>query len=214
MILCNHEIHKALDERRLIISPEPKPREPEISDDAARCPFDTHSVDLTLSNIITVPEPGTYAYDLNEPTPLANFITRNSRSYTIDDYSSFVLERQQFVLGMTREFVGLPIRHPKNLETKTCLAARIEGKSSRARVGLLIHFTAPTVHPGWGDPTPRALTLEMINLGPARIILKPRMPIAQLIIEQVQGLPFENPSQFKSQTTPEGNSGDTATTTT
>ena len=72
--------------------------------------------------------------------------------------------------------------------------------SSRARIGLLIHFTAPTVHPGWSGP----LTLEMINLGPARILLRPEMPIAQLIVEEVKGLPFENSSQFQNQSTPAG----------
>ena len=85
-----------------------------------------------------------------------------------------------------------------------CLAARIEGKSSRARIGLLIHFTAPTVHPGFSG----LLTLEMINLGPARILLRPEMPIAQLIVEEVKGLPFENYSQFQNQTTPAGEQGE------
>jgi len=67
-------------------------------------------------------------------------------------------------------------------------------------VGLLIHFTAPTVHPGWSGP----LTLEMINLGPARILLRPGMPIAQLIVEEVQGLPVPDKSQFHDQVTPAG----------
>jgi hypothetical protein len=80
------------------------------------------------------------------------------------------------------------------------LAARIEGKSSRARCGLMVHFTAPTVHPGWAGP----LTLEMINLGPKAIILRPGMHIAQLIIEEVRGEIFLNPSAFQNQSTPEG----------
>ena len=80
------------------------------------------------------------------------------------------------------------------------LAARIEGKSSRARCGLLVHFTAPTVHPGFFG----TLTLEMINLGPSPIALVPGMPIAQLIVEEVKGIPVENPSQFQGQSAPEG----------
>jgi dCTP deaminase len=65
---------------------------------------------------------------------------------------------------------------------------------------VLVHFTAPTVHPGWNGP----LTLEMINLGPVPFLLRPGMPIAQLIVEEVKGLPFANPSQFHGQQTPEG----------
>jgi dCTP deaminase len=65
----------------------------------------------------------------------------------------------------------------------------------------LIHFTAPTVHPGFKG----TLTLEMINLGPVPILLHVGMPIAQLIVEEVSGHPASwNPSQFQGQTTPEG----------
>lgn len=200
MILSNVELHAALDAGRLIITPEPTPRRPSPGAVGEYCPFDTHAVDLTLGTEITVPDLGTYAYDLMQPTPLATFIRRNSTRHSIAPETYFVLERHQFILAQTRETVGLPIDHPENVRTNTCLAARIEGKSSRARIGLLIHFTAPTVHPNWHGP----LTLEMINLGPARILLKPGMPIAQLIVEEVRGLPFPNDSSFRGQVTPEG----------
>lgn len=200
MILSNNELFSALDSKRLIIDPEPMPRMKQIDAVDDYCPFDTHAVDSCLGTEITVPEPGTYAYDLMQRTPLATFIERNSRKYTVDRHSHFVLERSQFILAQTLEVIKLPIDHEENKKTKTCLAARIEGKSSRARVGLLIHFTAPTVHPGWSG----RLTLEMINLGPARILLKPGMPIAQLIVEEVKGIPTENRSQFQDQVTPAG----------
>jgi dCTP deaminase len=200
MILSNVAMWKALDEKRLVLSPEPAPRQLSIGSAGDYCPYDTHAVDLTLGTEITVPELGTYAYDLMQPAPLAGFIERNSRRYSIDQHSHYVLERQQFILAQTREVVWLPIDHPTNVKKKRCLAARIEGKSSRARVGLLIHFTAPTVHPGWRGQ----LTLEMINLGPARILLRPGMPIAQLIVEEVRGLPIFNKSQFQGQVTPSG----------
>jgi dCTP deaminase len=200
MILSNVQLFAALDSRRLIIDPEPRPRRLEVGSPDDYCPYDTHAVDLTLGTEITVPETGTYAYDLMQPTPLAVFIERNSRTYRIDQHSHYVLERSQFILTQTRETVSLPIDHEENQRTNTCLAARIEGKSSRARVGLLIHFTAPTVHPGWSGQ----LTLEMINLGPARILLRPGMPIAQLIVEEVKGLPIPGKSQFHGQTTPSG----------
>ena len=106
------------------------------------------------------------------------------------------LRPNHFVLGRTLEWVELPIL----LGRKTCLAARIEGKSSRARFGILIHFTAPTVHPGFAG----TLTLEMINLGPASFMLRPGMAIAQLIVEEVRGCPIRNPSEFQGQQEPAG----------
>lgn len=109
---------------------------------------------------------------------------------------AFCLEPNCFVLGRTLEHIELPILRNR----PTCLAARIEGKSSRARFGILIHFTAPTVHPGFKG----TLTLEMINLGPASFMLKPGMAIAQLIVEEVKGCPVENPSQFQGQQNPAG----------
>ena len=80
------------------------------------------------------------------------------------------------------------------------LAARIEGRSSYARAGMMVHFTAPTIHAGYKG----TITLEIINLGAANILLKPGAPICQLIIEEVKGHPFRNDSQFQGQKTPGG----------
>ena len=197
MILSNVEMHRALDEGRLIIEPQPTPRTPSLGQD---CPFGTHSVDLRLGDEISVPKSGPFVYDLTKPGNLADLIRRNSDTRRLQVDQPFHLEPRTFVLGRTFEKVGLPIDTKMNRDRNTCLAARIEGKSSRARVGLLVHFTAPTVHPGFEG----TLTPEMINLGPATIALIPKMPIAQLIIEQVVGRPIENPSVFQNQTTPEG----------
>ncbi len=194
MILSSARVHAALDEGRLIIDPEPSPRVPTIGTD--HCPYDTHSVDLTLGPEISVPQSGPFSYNLTL-AGLATFLSKNSVKHVIEPGKPFQLERNQFILGITRETVGLPILK----QYDKCLAARIEGKSSRARCGLLIHFTAPTVHPGWRGP----LALEIINLGASPILLSVGMSIAQLIVEEVDGLPAAmNPSQFQGQTTPEG----------
>ncbi len=66
--------------------------------------------------------------------------------------------------------------------------------------GLLIHFTAPTVHAGFKG----TLTLEMKNLGQSPILLYMGEAVCQLILEVVEDLPFENQSQFQGQTTPPG----------
>ena len=154
MILSNVEIFTALDEGRLIIDPEPSPRIPDLGKEA-ECPYDTHSVDLRLGNELSIPSGGTFAYDHTQPGQLSKLLSQNSQSRKLEDDQPFRLNPNVFVLGITLETVGLPIIPDRD----TCLAARIEGKSSRARCGLLVHFTAPTVHPGFHSP----LVLEMIE---------------------------------------------------
>lgn len=107
-----------------------------------------------------------------------------------------VLAPGRFILGQTHEWVELPLIE----EIDRRLAARIEGKSSFARCGLIVHFTAPTIHAGFKG----TITLEIMNFGPYSISLRPRMPICQLIIEEVRGMPFRNDSQFHCQTQPVG----------
>lgn len=192
MILSNIEIQRALDEGRLVIAPEPWPRRPQGQE---YCPYDTHAVDLRLFQEIMVPQPGPYHYDVTEPGTLSEIIAGHSQRCTLTDDQPYPLKPHQFILGRTLERVELPID-----KGTPHLAARIEGKSSRARCGLLVHFTAPTVHPGWAGP----LTLEMINLGPMTIILRPAMHVAQLIVEEVRGEIFPNPSEFHDRSTPEG----------
>lgn len=189
MILSNVAVHKALDSKRLIIDPEPSPRTKPIG--GGHCPYDTHTVDLRLSSENVVPSGGKFTYDMAAHGSLAQLIKSHSETVTITDRQPFVLEPQQFVLGKTIEYVELPIAD----NCEVCLGARIEGKSSMARVGFLVHFTAPTIHPGFQG----TITLEMINLGPARILLRAEMYIAQLIVEEVKGCPVHNPSQFHGQ---------------
>jgi dCTP deaminase len=188
MILSNVEIHKAIDEGRLIITPDPQPRNCEETG----CPYDTTSVDLHLGRALSIPRSGPFNYDLRHPG-IATFLSRNSDHFEIPE-AGYVLEPKVFVLGRTLENIQLPLTRDQTL------AARIEGKSSFARCGLLVHFTAPTVHAGFGG----TLTLEMINLGNAGISLFAGMPICQLILEAVAGDPQAHPSQFQGQATPAG----------
>jgi dCTP deaminase len=196
MILSNRELHQALDAKRLVIDPEPLPRFPAAD---LFCPYGTHSVDLRLGPHLRIPQQGPYNFDLTLPI-FSDFLERISNKIVIEPDRPYILEPNRFLLGITLERVALPLHAPLNLQTNTCLAARIEGKSSRARCGLLVHFTAPTVHPGWDGP----LALEIINLGPVPFVLKLGMPIAQLIVEEVKGIPSPSPSQFQGQTNPGG----------
>lgn len=107
----------------------------------------------------------------------------------------FALEPGKFVISNTLERVSLPI-----CPTRPCYSARVEGRSSYARVGLLVHFTAPTIHAGF-DGT---ITLELMNFGSNSIMLYPDIYICQLIFEKVDGEIIFEPSQFQGQTSPEG----------
>lgn len=192
MILSNISIQEALDEERLVIDPVPLPKRPEPG--GGYCPYDTHSVDLRLHSEISVPEAGLFTYNFSAEGNIAEEISKHSKKHILTADQPYHMKPLKFVLARTLEKIELPIKKPPYL------AARIEGKSSRARCGILVHFTAPTVHPGFKGP----LTLEMINLGPADFLLIPGMPIAQLIVEQVTGELTENYSQFQNQSTPEG----------
>ncbi|WP_409484460.1 dCTP deaminase [Arsenicicoccus dermatophilus] len=78
----------------------------------------------------------------------------------------FVLHPGEFVLGSTLEAVTLP----------DDLAARVEGKSSLGRLGLLTHATAGFVDPGFSGH----VTLELSNVATLPIVLWPGMKIGQL----------------------------------
>ena len=195
MILSNVEIQRAIDEKRLLIDPEPNPRQPTgvVGED---CPYQTSSVDLRLGDQISYFKEG-LPLDINlSRGGFARLFGPMSESQTISGGQPFVLRPNRLVLGRTLEQVTLPI-----VADGQSLAARVEGKSSYARCGLLVHFTAPTIHAGFSG----TVTLELINLGPCNISLYPGAPICQLIVEAVLGVPFRNDSQFQNQTRPGGN---------
>lgn len=193
MILSNADIHRALDQAWLRIIPEPSPRR--LGDGPGKCPYQTSAVDLRLGHEIAY-----FREDIPAQIDLrrGDFNTLfgpNSHTHQLSEQQPYVLRPQKLVLGRTLERVELPL-----LENGVCLAARVEGKSSYARCGLLVHFTAPTVHAGFAG----TITLELINLGSLPIALYPEMPICQLIVEQVSGIPFRNDSQFQNQVRPGG----------
>ncbi|MEZ6056146.1 MAG: dCTP deaminase [Planctomycetaceae bacterium] len=197
MILSNTEIHRALDDGRLIISPEPSPRFPETA--GIKCPYQTSAVDLRLGTEISFFR-SNLAIDINlQRGGFMPLFGGNSEKVTITPDQPFVLKPQKFVLGKTRERVSLPFSQIEGLPS---LSARIEGRSSYARCGLLVHFTAPTIHAGFEG----TITLELINLGPQSISLYPDAPICQLIVETVLGTPFRNDSQFQGQSLAGGGS--------
>jgi dCTP deaminase len=171
MVLTDREIQSALQNNQIIISPNP-----------VREAYSSTSVDLNLSPILQVwkesppagvdqiVSPSTPGYKFND------FVKEFTSLVTMDG-DGFVVEPLMFLLAWTMEEVELP--------SHTRLAARVEGKSSLARLGIGIHITAPTIHAGFRGP----IQLEVCNHGRLRVKLVPEMPVCQLIFEQTLGTP-------------------------
>ncbi len=98
---------------------------------------------------------------------------------TVPDDQPFILHPGEFVLGTTLERLTLP----------DDIVARVEGKSSLGRLGLLIHATAGFVDAGW---TNGQITLELSNVAPLPIKLWPGMKIGQLSFMRMDA-PAERP---------------------
>jgi dCTP deaminase len=119
------------------------------------------SVDLRLGDSFRVfHNHRVTSIDLREPP--AN-LTEEVR---IESGDAFVIHPGEFCLGRTLEWVELP----------DDIVARIEGKSSLGRLGLIVHATAGFCDPGWKG----TLTLELNNLTRVPIKLYPGLLIAQL----------------------------------
>lgn len=185
MILSNEAIKKAINEGIIEIDPLPPLDETML---------DTTALNLRLGNVLSVPKKSlSLSFDLKKGKIIDTLrIVYEQKEIPSDGYP---LEPYQFVLANTMEHITLNIK-----QGKPCYAARVEGKSSLARCGLMIHFTAPTIHAGFSG----TITLELMNLGQYSIILRPGMQICQLIFEAVEGEIILRESQFHLQRTPEG----------
>ena len=129
-------------------------------------PYDPHdlqpsSVDLHLDRSFRVFRNNRYPYiDVRSPQPdLTELIS-------VANDEPFILHPGEFVLGQTLEWVELP----------DDIVARLEGRSSLGRLGLLIHSTAGYVDPGWRGN----LTLELSNVANLPIALYYGMSIGQI----------------------------------
>lgn len=179
MILTDSEIQKLLKERLISIEPNPPL-------DA----YDFTAVDLTLDPLIRVFRiniPG-LIIDPSAPGYKATELIKSATDPLAINDQGWDIPRGTLVLAWTKERVDL------SYEGK--VAARVEGKSGLARIGLAIHVTAPTIHAGF----PGTIQLELVNHGPLPIRLRPGMAICQLIIEKIKGIPSKaHKSQFAGQ---------------
>ena len=187
MVLSDQEIERELDTGGLVISPEVR-RDTQIG---------PSSIDLHLGNKFTIFKTEAEMAELaglNQSVDLANIanveaiVRAVGEEITLGEGETHELKPREFVLAYTQERIELP----------KYLAARVEGRSTLARLGLSIHQTAPTVHATYRGQ----LRLEIMNNGPVPCKLSPGIVICQLILERL-GWPalreltsaFQNQSQ-------------------
>lgn len=168
MILTDREIDLALAKRQIGIDPAPGPGALSSSS------LDLH-LDHRARRFRQVAEQG---IEINPASPTYSYLAiARELQEDVALNPAFSLAPRSLLLAWTWETVSLP--------ASARLAARVEGKSSLARLGLGIHITAPTIHAGFSGQ----IQLEMVNHGPSPIVLTPRMAICQLIIEMTFGTP-------------------------
>ena len=180
MILTDREIQIAIEQKQILLNPRP--------DDLSTVITST-AIDLTLSATIRrwkagaknmVVTPAHRDYDI------ASLILDMTEQEEVS--GSIIISPEDFILGWTNEVIGLP--------SVSRIAARVEGKSSLARLGLGIHVTAPVIHAGFEGQ----IQLEIKNSGNLRIQLEPGMKICQIVFEQTLGTPVKGYSgQFLNQ---------------
>jgi dCTP deaminase len=160
-VLADRDIRSELETGRVRIEPyDPADLQPS-------------SVDLHLDRSFRVFRNNRYPYiDVRAPQPdLTELLT-------VDGDDPFILHPGEFVLGQTLEWIELP----------DDLVARLEGRSSLGRLGLLIHSTAGYVDPGWKGN----LTLELSNVANLPIALFQGMRIGQISFFRMSS-PVERP---------------------
>jgi dCTP deaminase len=160
-VLSDRTIRRLVDSGRLVVDPW----DPEMVQPA--------SVDLRLGDSFRVfHNHRVTAIDLREPP------TNLTEEVVVPEGEPFAIHPGEFVLGRTLEYVEIP----------DDVVARIEGKSSLGRLGLIVHATAGFVDPGFRG----TLTLEITNLTRVPIKLYAGLPIAQLSFMALDG-PAERP---------------------
>lgn len=187
MILCDHHIETFLKERRLLIEPSPDPDQ-----------YAASSLDLRVGDDFQVWKPslaaqgGKYHIDLDRIDLLDIDDLMDPLPSTSEGL--VVIPPGRLILVRTLEYVHLP---PEGR-----LAARVEGRSKQARLGLMAHVTAPTIHAGFSGK----ITLEIFNHGPFWLEVRPNHSrLCQLIFEEVSDVPLRRGSKtFSEQQTPLG----------
>ncbi len=178
MRLCDRDIEVYLDNGRLQI--EPKPPQSRISG---------VSVDLRLGNRFHVFNDHAAPYiDLSGPREEVDSSIRRimGKEIQIGVDEAFFLHPGELALAVTAESISLP----------DDLVGWLDGRSSLARLGLMVHVTAHRIDPGWSGP----IVLECFNSGKLPLALRPGMTICAMNFETLSGpaaRPYNKRSEAK-----------------
>lgn len=170
MVLTDREIESSIESGHITVDPMHTAEA-----------FSSTALDLTLDSLARLWKIPSAAGIRQEIDPSANGYSFQRLVEDLTEEVSlsndYLLEPRAFLLAFTSEEISLP--------SHSRIAARVEGKSSLARLGLAIHVTAPTIHAGFRGQ----IQLEICNLGPLSVRLRPGMRVCQLIFEQTLGTP-------------------------
>lgn len=165
MRLCDTDIKQCLAQQRIVI--EPAPSDSMISG---------VSVDIRLGHEFRVFNDHTAPYiDLSGPKAEVTEQLHKvmSDEIYIPDGDAFFLHPGELAIAVTYESVTLP----------DDLVGWLDGRSSLARLGLMVHVTAHRIDPGWSGK----VVLEFFNSGKLPLALRPRMAIGALNFETISG---------------------------
>ena len=161
LLLSDRDIKRQIDDERVVLDPfDPSMIQPS-------------SIDVRLDRLFRLFD--NHKYPFIDPAEEQPELTR---LVEVEPDEPFILHPGEFVLGSTYETITLP----------DDVAARVEGKSSLGRLGLLTHATAGFVDPGFSGH----VTLELSNVATLPIKLWPGMKIGQLCFFQLTS-PAEHP---------------------
>jgi deoxycytidine triphosphate deaminase len=206
MYLTNRDIKWAIDSGKLIVNPRPEELTPPKG-------YDETSIDLHLGALESAkvwdleglrredrtrgivhgnhpPEVGIGSFDWDEmvASHLKAVPEGDEEGRLVFRRGNEIVVRQLgFVLWTTKEEVGTPKIDPllTTHQRQPELICFVNAKSTMARTGLIVHFTAPTIHAGWAGN----VTLEISNLGPFTFLLKEGDALAQLTVATISSPP-------------------------
>jgi dCTP deaminase len=161
-VLNDRQIREALATRELRIVPDPED-DPSIDDR-----IQPASLDVRLGMFFSTFDKARIG-TIDPKKDQSDCLTREC----VDIGGSFLVVPGELVLASTYERIGLG----------PTIAARIEGKSSLGRLGLMVHSTAGFVDPGWPLAS---ITLEISAIGGLPVRLYPGMSIAQLAFTRIE----------------------------
>ena len=198
MILSDEGIKRALADSKIEIDPNPAPEH-----------YSPSAVDITIGGANTFK-----CWKVDALRAAGVYVTLNLEE------QNYLVTAQHFATTVPPENDGSVVLPPYSdvpqvmlcqthqrlhLKPESRLAARVEGRSSLARFGLMVHLTAPTIHAGFNG----TITLEMVNHGPFNLKFVPfQTRVCQFIFETLETEPeMDIQTGFQNQVDPLGGAG-------